>query len=67
MEQYRNDCAYYQCSLCGHVTQIIKFVGMVEVYDEEGNYLGETEAYELDGEASFNAVVEHEEEEHGIK
>lgn len=53
---FRPEIAHYECSICGHKMQVLR-----TVIDEDTS----EEYVDWDGEASFQLVLEHEEE-HGL-
>jgi hypothetical protein len=52
--------SYYICSICGHVSQVLKTVKQ-DILDDFGNVSDTIDVIEFDGDASFEKVLEHEE------
>jgi hypothetical protein len=51
---------YYECSLCGHKSQVLMSIGLIDIYDADGFGIGQEEAFDVDTEASFILACEHE-------
>lgn len=58
-EELNPQCGFYQCSICGEITQVTKVV-QVEVENEHGEFEVIT-MVELDGDESIKKVIAHEE------
>lgn len=64
--EFNPKVSYYQCGICGHISQVVRVAT-----DSDGAILIDEETeeviYELDGDATVELVIKHEEEAHGIK